>query len=73
MKRKINNIAKNINDMNLKVIEVTKDHYTLENGDIFEHTFEIDENITVDKFQKLLDNAKSVMLGTLNKIEKDGF
>ena len=73
MKRKINNIAKNINAMNLKVTEVTKDHYTLENGDVFEHTFEIDENITVDEFQKLLDNAKSVMLGTLNKIEKDGF
>lgn len=73
MKRKINNIAKNINAMDLKVIEVTKDHYILENGDVFEHTFEIDENITVDEFQKLLDNAKSVMFNTLNKIEKDDF
>ena len=70
MKRKINNIAKNIDAMSLKVIEVTKDHYTLENGDVFEHTFEIDENITVEEFQKLLDNAKAVMIETLNKIEK---
>ena len=70
MKRKINNIAKNIDAMSLKVIEVTKDHYTLENGDVFEHTFEIDEDITVEEFQKLLDNAKAVMLETLNKIEK---
>ena len=70
MKRKINNIAKNINAMDLKVVEVTKDHYTLENGDVFEHTFEIDENVTVEEFQKLLDNAKAVMLETLNKIEK---
>lgn len=70
MKRKINNIAKNIDAMSLKVIEVTKDHYTLENGDVFEHTFEIDENIIVEEFQKLLDNAKAVMLETLNKIEK---
>lgn len=46
MKRKINNIAKNINAMHLKVVEVTKDHYTFENGDVFEHTFEIDENVT---------------------------
>lgn len=70
MKRKINNIAKNINAMDLKVVEVAKDHYTLENGDVFEHTFEIDENVTVEEFQKLLDNAKAVMLKTLNKIEK---
>ena len=70
MKRKINNITKNIDAMSLKVIEVTKDHYTLENGDVFEHTFEIDENITVEEFQKLLDNAKAVMIETLNKIEK---
>ena len=70
MKKKINNIAKNINAMDLKVVEVTKDHYTLENGDVFEHTFEIDENVTVEEFQKLLDNAKAVMLETLNKIEK---
>ena len=56
--------------MDLKVVEVTKDHYTLENGDVFEHTFEIDENVTVEEFQKLLDNAKAVMLETLNKIEK---
>lgn len=70
MKRKINNIAKNIDAMSLKVIEVTKDNYTLENGDVFEHTFEIDENITVEEFQKLLDNAKAVMIETLNKIEK---
>ena len=70
MKRKINNIAKNSNAMDLKVVEVRKDHYTLENGDVFEHTFEIDENVTVEEFQKLLDNAKAVMLETLNKIEK---
>ena len=57
--------------MQNKVIEVTKTHYTLENGDVFEHTFDIDENITIDEFQKLLNNAKSIVIDTLNKIEND--
>lgn len=53
--------------MHPKVIEVTKTHYTLDNGDIFEHTFDIDKNITIDEFQKLLDNARTIVLGTINK------
>ena len=57
--------------MQLKVVEVTKTNYTLENGDVYEHTFDIDEDITVDEFQKLLDNAKNTIIETLNKIEKD--
>ncbi|MCK9543839.1 MAG: hypothetical protein M0R03_17610 [Novosphingobium sp.] len=55
--------------MQNKVVEVTKTHYTLENRDVFEHTFDIDENINVGEFQKMLDNAKSVVLETINKIE----
>ncbi len=57
--------------MQLKVVEVTKTNYTLENGDMYEHTFDIDENITVEEFQKLLLNAKNTIIETLNKIEKD--
>ena len=57
--------------MQLKVVEVTKTNYTLENGDVYEHTFEIDDDITVEEFQKLLDNARNTIIETLNKIEKD--
>ena len=32
---------------------------------------EIDDDITVEEFQKLLDNAKNTIIETLNKIEKD--
>ena len=55
----------------MKVIEVTKTNYTLENGDVYEHTFDIDENITIEEFQTLLDNAKATFLNSLNKIEND--
>ena len=71
MNSKINNMKKALQNMQLKVVEVTKTNYTLENGDVYEHTFDIDENITVEEFQKLLDNAKNTIIETLNKIEKD--
>lgn len=71
MNSKINNTKKKLENMQLKVVEVTKTNYTLENGDVYEHTFDIDESITVEEFQKLLDNAKNTIIETLNKIEKD--
>lgn len=71
MNSRINNTKKALQNMQLKVVEVTKTNYTLENGDVYEHTFDIDENITVEEFQKLLDNAKNTIIETLNKIEKD--
>ena len=71
MNDKINNTKKVLQNMHLNVVEVTKTNYTLENGDVYEHTFDIDENITVEEFQKLLDNAKNTIIETLNKIEKD--
>ena len=55
----------------MKVIEVTKTNYTLENGDVYEHTFDIDDNITIEEFQTLLDNAKATFLNSLNKIENN--
>lgn len=71
MNSKINSTKKALQNMQLKVVEVTKTNYTLENGDVYEHTFDIDEDITVEEFQKLLDNAKNTIIETLNKIEKD--
>ena len=71
MNSRINNTKKALQNMQLKVVEVTKTNYTLENGDVYEHTFEIDDDITVEEFQKLLDNAKNTIIETLNKIEKD--
>lgn len=71
MNSKTNNTKKALQNMQLKVVEVTKTNYTLENGDVYEHTFDIDESITVDEFQILLDNAKNTIIETLNNIDKD--
>ena len=71
MNDKINNTQKALQNMHLNVVEVTKTNYTLENGDVYEHTFDIDEDITVKEFQKLLDNTKNTIIEALNKIDKD--
>ena len=71
MNTKINKLKKLLLDMQPKVVKVTKTNYTLDNGDVYEHTFYIDENITVEEFQSLLDNAKNIIVETLNKIENN--
>ena len=71
MNKKINKLKKTLLNMQLKVVKITKTNYTLENGDVYEHTFDIDENITIEEFQVLLDNAKNIIVETLNKIEND--
>ena len=71
MNTKINKLKKLLLYMQPKVVKVTKTNYTLDNGDVYEHTFDIDENITVEEFQSLLDNAKNIIVETLNKIEND--
>ena len=68
MNTKINKLKKSLLDRQPKVVKVTKTDYTLDNGDVYEHTFDIDENITVEEFQSLLDNAKNIIVETLNKI-----
>jgi len=61
MKRNLKKTMDNTPNAKYKVVEVTKDHYKLENGDIFEHTFDIDDDITVEEFQAMLDNARKIM------------
>ena len=66
MKKKINNMIDNLNTSKYKVVSVTKDNYTLENGYVYEHTLELPDDITVEEFQKILDKAKESLKNTLN-------
>ena len=71
MNTKINKLKKSLLDMQPKVVKVTKTDYTLDNGDVYEHIFDINKNITVEEFQSLLNNTKNIIVETLNKIEND--
>lgn len=52
-----------------RVIAVDESTYTLENGDVIEHGFELPEDITVEEFQYLLNNAKSTIMGIVGNGE----
>ena len=71
MKKKLKTIMTDLKDKKFKVIRVTKTEFELDNGDIYPHTFEIDEKISIKAFQKLLDASQSTMVDHLDKIIKD--
>jgi len=53
-----------------KVVRVTKTEFELGNGDVYPHTFELDEDITIGEFQKLLDSSKELVLAQIKIIEE---
>ena len=52
-----------------KVVRITKTEFELHNGDIYPHTFELDEDISVEEFQVLLDNSKQTIINLIQSIE----
>jgi L-rhamnose mutarotase len=66
-----NKLIKIMEDKNMKVVRVTKTEYELENGDIYPNVFELDEDITVEEFQIILDESKSLVLSHMKKIESN--
>ena len=66
-----NKLIKIMEEKTMKVVRVNKTEYELENGDVYPHVFELDEDITVEEFQKSLDESKSLVLSHIKNIEKD--
>lgn len=64
-------LIKIMEEKNMKVVRVDKTEYELENGDVYPHVFELDEDITVDEFQRLLDESKALVLSHIKNIEED--
>lgn len=64
------NLLKMIKDTNYRVVRVTKTEFELDNGDIYPHNFELEEDITVEEFQKLLDSSKELIVDLLRKIDE---
>ena len=56
-------------DDHSNVIAVDSHSYTLDNGDVIEHSFELPDGITVEEFQEMLDEAKSIITDIINKVE----
>ena len=64
------NLLKMIKETNYKVVRVTKTEFELDNGDIYPHNLELNEDITVEEFQKLLDSSKELIVDLLRKIDE---
>ena len=67
--KKINKIMENLKNQSLKVIRVDKHEFELESGDVYPIPFEldVDEDISVEEFQKILDSSKEMMLKILEQ------
>ena len=71
MKAKTKQLINKMEEQVYKVVRVTKTEFELENGDVYPHALELDEDITVEEFQELLDSSKSMLLNHIKEINKD--
>lgn len=54
----------------MKITRVTKDEFELENGDIYPIPFEIDEEISVEEFQKCFAASQDMFNKLMEEVEK---
>jgi hypothetical protein len=64
-------ILNKMQEKELKVVRVTKEEYELENGDIFPHIFNFEEDITIEEFQTILNSSKNMVLSHLKNINNE--
>jgi len=69
MKKRKNIIMENLKNKQLKVVRVDKHEFELDNGDIYPIPFEldVDEDVSVEEFQKILDSSKDIILKILEQ------
>ena len=67
------NIRKNmkkLQDKKFKVVKVDKDQFELDTGDVYPIPFELEEVLTIEEFQKLLDKSKDLVLSLMEKVDE---
>lgn len=69
MRKQINKVMENLKNKSLKVVRVDKTEFELDNGDVYPIPFEldVDEDISIEAFQKILDSSKETILKILDK------
>lgn len=65
-----NDLINKMENKEFKVIRVNKTEYELDNGDIYPHIFELDDDITIDEFQKILNDSKLLVLNHIKTFNK---
>ena len=69
MRKQINKVMENLKNKSLKVVRVDKTEFELDNGDVYPIPFEldVDEDISIEEFQKILDASKETILKMMDK------
>ena len=69
MRKQINKVMENLKNKSLRVVRVNKTEFELDNGDVYPIPFEldVDEDISIEEFQKILDSSKETILKILDK------
>lgn len=65
MKSKKDKLMSHLNK-ELKVIEFNDTEYTLNNGEIYQHQFKIENNITLEEFQEILNESRKIITNIIN-------
>ena len=68
---KAKSISNMLTDKQFKVVRVSKTEFELDTGDIYPLPFELDEELSVEEFQKILDGSKDLMIQMLKRIENE--
>jgi len=63
-----NTFIGNMENKVFKVIKVSKTEFELDNGDVYPHTFDIPDDITVEEFQKILTQTKESIIEHFKKV-----
>ena len=66
---KAKRISNMLADKRFKVVRVSKIEFELDTGDIYPLPFELDEELSVEEFQKILDGSKDLMIQMLKRID----
>ena len=71
MKNKLKKLINNMETKDYKVVRVNKTEFELDNGDIYPHMFELDDGVSVEEFQKMLDLSKENIIDHIKKIDNN--
>lgn len=52
------------------VVRVDSEEFELDNGDIYPQMFDVDEDITVEEFQQIVDDSKDAVIGLIKQHNK---
>lgn len=65
------NLIKNMQNKKFIIKRVYSNEFELDNGDIFPQLFNIDEDITIEEFQQIIDESKNTIINHLKKLNDD--